>query len=98
MLAQLSTRNFPHNRAAGRLKKRELVFDPVTGNLVAESGREIHFYRFFFDGLIAHMHINDDAEHVAGAGSAFVGPGDELLIATLPSEALQKGADSHPPA
>ena len=86
MLAQLSTRNFPHNRTAGRLVKRELIPDPITGNLVEDLRREIQFYRFFFDGLIAHMHINDNAEHVASAEVAFVGPRNELLISTLPSE------------
>jgi hypothetical protein len=86
MLAQLSTRNFPHNRAVGRLIKRQLVPDTITGNLVEDFWREIHHYRFFFDGLIAHMHINDDAEHVARSESVFVGPGNELLIPTVSSE------------
>jgi hypothetical protein len=66
--------------------KREFVPDPVTGNLSEDSWREIHHYRFYFDGLIAHMHINDDAEHVAQGESAFVGPGNELLVPTLPSQ------------
>jgi hypothetical protein len=85
-LIQLSTRNFSHNRAAGRLIKREFVPDPVTGSLSERSQREIHHYRFYFDGLIAHMHINDDAEHVAQKESMFVGPRNELLVTTLPSE------------
>jgi hypothetical protein len=84
LLIQLSTRNFPHNRGAGRLTKRELVIDPITGHV--SEGREIHHYRFYFDGLIAHMHIGDDAETVARQQSLFVGPGSELLVLTLPSE------------
>jgi hypothetical protein len=86
MLLQISTRSFPHNRAAGQLVKHELTIDPVTGLLSNETGREIRFYRFFFDGLVAHMHINDDAEHVAAMGSAVVGGGNELYIPTRPSE------------
>ncbi len=86
VLCQLSTRNFPHNRSAVRLIKPELVPDPVTGNLSADSWRDIHYYHFYFDGLIAHMHINDDAEHVARAEPLFVGRENELLIPTLPSE------------
>jgi hypothetical protein len=66
--------------------KYEPIVDPTTGLLSSETGREIHYYRFFFDGLVAHMHINDDAAHVAGMGSVLVGRGSELLLLTLPSE------------
>jgi hypothetical protein len=85
-LIQLSTRNFPHNQAVSRLIKREPIPDPITGKLLEDSCREIQYYRFYFDGLVAHMHINDDAEHVAGGGAVYVEPGNELWVMTLPSE------------
>ena len=84
-LIQLSTRNFPHNQAASRLIKRQPMVDPVTEKLV-EGLREIRYYRFYFDGLIAHMHIDDDPEHVARMEPVYVGSGNELWIMTLPSE------------
>lgn len=85
-LIQFSTRNFPHNHAATRLVKHEPIVDPTTGLPSSETGREIQYYRFFFDGLVAHMHINDDAARVAGMGAGMVGHGSELLLLTLPSE------------
>jgi hypothetical protein len=86
LLIQLSTRNFPHNQAVSRLIKREPIPYPITGKLLEDSCREIQYYRFYFDGLVAHMHINDDAEHVAGGGAVYVEPGNELWVMTLPSE------------
>jgi len=83
-LIQLSTRGFPHNHSAGRQIKREPIPDRIEGELV-NSWREIDLYRFYFDGLIAHMHINDDAEHVARMGSIFAGQGNELLVTTVRS-------------
>lgn len=53
---------------------------------INETGREIRFYRFFFDGLVAHIHINDDAEHVAAMGSAVAGGISELYLPTRLSE------------
>jgi hypothetical protein len=85
-LTQLSTRGFPHNLSAGRQIKREPIPDRVEGELVVKSWREIDFYHFYFDGLIAHMHINDHAEHVAKMGSIFVGQGNELLVTTVSGE------------
>jgi len=86
VLMQFSTRNFPHNMAAGRSVKYEPIFDPDTGLPSQETGREIQYYRFFFDGLVAHVHINDDAAHVEGLGSSIVGGRSEILLATMPSE------------
>jgi hypothetical protein len=54
MLLQYATRSFPHRRAAGHLVKRELAIDPATRLPINETGREIRFYGFFFDGLVAH--------------------------------------------
>jgi hypothetical protein len=85
-LIQLWTRSFPHNQAVGRLIKRQPMVDPVTEKLVEDSLREIDHYRFYFDGLIAHMHINDDPEHVAGVGPVYVGPGNDLAVTTVRSE------------
>jgi len=91
-LIQLWTRNFPHNWSASRLIKRQPMVDPVTEKLVEGASREIDHYRFYFDGLIAHMHINDDAEHVAGVGSVYVGPGNELVVTTVRSEGSREMA------
>lgn len=85
-LTQLVTRNFPHNCSASRLIKRQPMVDPSTGQLAEDASREIDHYRFYFDGLIAHMHINDDAEHVASVGPVYVGQGNELVVTTVLSE------------
>jgi hypothetical protein len=85
-LTQLATRSFPHNQSTSRLIKRQPMVDPITGKLVEGALREIDHYRFYFDGLIAHMHINDDAEHVAGVGSVYVGEGNEVIVTTVRSE------------
>src|SRR4029077_19127731 len=85
-LTQLSTRSFPHNWSASRLIKREPMVDSNTGELVDGALREIDPYRYYFDGLIAHLHINDEVEHVAGVGPVYVGPGNELVVTTVPSE------------
>lgn len=68
-----------------RLFKHEPIPDPLTGELADNSYREIPFYRFYFDGLVAHMHIQDDAHHVAEMGPTMVGPEGELHFLTLPS-------------
>ena len=62
------------------------MVDPVTGKLAEDASREIDHYRFYFDGLVAHMHINDDAEHAAAVGSVYVAPGNELAVTTIRSE------------
>ncbi|MGA2636839.1 hypothetical protein [Methylocella sp.] len=85
-LIQLSPRSFPHNRSAGLLSKREPMVDPITGEFLQEDSREVPHYRFYFDGLIAHLHIGESAEHVAKCESFFVEPSDELLVTTVPSE------------
>ena len=85
-LTQLITRGVPHNYSAIRQTKLEPIPDLETGELKEGVWREVDHYRFFFDGLIAHMHITADAEEVAEKGSFYAGNGSELLITTLPSE------------
>jgi hypothetical protein len=62
------------------------MVDLATEKLVEGASRGIDHYRFYFDGLVAHMHINDDAEHAAAVGSVYVGPGNELAVTTVRSE------------
>ena len=85
-LTQLVTRNFPHNWSTSRLIKRQPMVDPSTGQLAEGASREIDHYRFYFDRLIAHMHINDDAERVASVGPVYAGQGNELVVTTVLSE------------
>ncbi|MCQ4190103.1 hypothetical protein [Methylocystis suflitae] len=76
-LTQLITRGFPHNYSAVRQIKREPVPDLTTGSIKEDAWQEIDIYRFFFDGLIAHIHINADAKEVEEKGSVFAGRGNE---------------------
>ena len=85
-LTQLSTRNWPHNFAAQRITKNELVADPKSGELIYGALRQIDAYRFYFDGLVAHFDIDLSAERVSERGLLYLGAADELAVLTVPSE------------
>jgi hypothetical protein len=53
------------------------------GKIIEGEFREIPHYRFYFNGLIAHMHIAETEERVRAAGTVFLGAGDELLVTTV---------------
>lgn len=82
-LTQLITIGFPHNWSAYRDTKTI----PNVGT--DDSPRVVDIFRFYFDGLIAHMHINDDPEIVTKQAEVFVGQASETLVTTL------LGQDSH---
>ena len=77
-LTQLITIGFPHNWSAYRDTKK--IPDSETNY---NSFREVDIFRFYFDGLIAHMHISDDPEIVKKQAGFFVGQASETLVTTL---------------
>jgi hypothetical protein len=79
-LTQLITIGFPHNWSAYRDTKTI----PNVG--IENSFRQVEIFRFYFDGLIAHMHINDDPEIVKKQAGIFVGQASETLITTLQAQ------------
>lgn len=76
-LTQLITIGFPHNWSAYRATKTIPNVGPD------DSSREVDIFRFYFDGLIAHMHVNDDPEMVTKQAGFFVGQASETLVTTL---------------
>ena len=82
-LTQYSTRAVPFNQATSRKTKLEPVPSGTGGTT---NFREVEIYRFYLDGLVAHVHIGETAEHVAKMGDFFVGPASSLLVTTLPAE------------
>lgn len=76
-LTQLITIGFPHIWSAFRSKKSI----PQIGN--NNGFREVSIFRFYFDGLVAHIHIDDDPMIVRQQESFFVSQANELLVTTL---------------
>ena len=73
-LFQLSTRGLIHNQSPIRDVK-------IVPNLFGNKRKEIPIYRFYFDGLIAHIHIqNTDDGTISDLGSLIVGAKDELFL------------------
>jgi hypothetical protein len=79
-LTQLITIGFPHNWSAYRDIKK------IPNGGTDDSSREVNIFRFYFDGLIAHMHINDDPEIVKKQTGFFVGQASEIHVTTLQAQ------------
>jgi hypothetical protein len=77
-LTQLSTRGPAHNHAPTAKYK---------DGSAANKGLEIDYYRFYFDGLIIHMHkhMTLDAPGTKGR-KMYVGGDDELIVCTMESD------------
>ena len=78
-LIQLSTRGEIHNTAPIFVTKPV----PVVGDLPS---RKIPMFRFYFDGLIAHIHRQNADEHAHELGELVVGAGAEAKVVTVPYE------------
>ena len=78
-LIQLSTRGEIHNMSPICATKPV----PPAGDLPS---RKIPFFRFYFDGLIAHIHRQNPDEHVHEFGESVVGAGAKVKVATVPYE------------
>lgn len=79
-LTQLSTLGLIHNQTPFRDAK----FIPPIG---PEAGRHIPIIRFYFDGLVSHIHSHaDDNGYTEAIGSLVVGAGEELIVTTVPYE------------
>jgi hypothetical protein len=78
LLTQLSTRGAAHN------------FTPIAMDIPSSGGaaaRPVPVFRFYFDGLVAHVHRQaDDNGETAGLGSAVVGADAKLALGTVPFE------------
>ncbi len=48
---------------------------------------EIEFFRFYFDGLVIHIHIqSDDDGYTESLGKLIVGQEQDITITTIPFE------------
>jgi hypothetical protein len=83
-LTQLSTLGMIHNMAP--IAQVKLV--PELSDFPDESsGREIPIFRFYFDGLIAHVHRHaSDDGHTKRLGDFFVGADRKLTVSTVSYE------------
>jgi hypothetical protein len=77
-LTQLSTVGPIHNLAP--LRQRKPIV-PVKGMKAA-----IPIFRFYFDGLIAHFHIESCEKEVSELGDLLVGQGEKVIITMVPYE------------
>jgi len=75
-LTQLSTRGVIHNYAPRAMTKTIPATDTSTAF-------EIPIFRFFFDGLIAHIHDDHPRNHNPG-DPTLVGMSDGLTVSTIP--------------
>src|SRR5262249_32980427 len=75
-LIQLSTRGFEHNFSASA----EVKTNPAIEDVPA---RTIPHFRFYFDGLVAHVH----RETVGQLDDTIIGARETLLVTTVPFEA-----------
>jgi hypothetical protein len=79
-LTQISTRGFPHNHTPIREIKTIPSFD---------GSAEVHIpiARFYFDGLIAHFHLDEEISSDAkNLGPLNVGQYEELVVSTVSYE------------
>lgn len=75
-LLQLSTKGVIHNQSP-------ILDVKIVPSFIGEQIKEIPIYRFYFDGLIAHIHIqNTDDGTISELGSLIVGSKEELFITT----------------
>ena len=88
-LTQLSTYGVIHNQTPTRALKMlppdgEFRFSPIG----------IPTFRFYFDGLIAHMHIGHPLGlPVSSLGDLIVGAADTLVLSTIPYEDSRQGLE-----
>jgi hypothetical protein len=78
MLFQLSTRGRFHNHSPIAQRKLRDPSHPEKGS--------IPFFRFYFDGLIVHIHRKDKPKEVAAMGPLMVGGRDVLAVTVRPFE------------
>ena len=79
-LTRLSTRGIPHNHTA----IAQIKTNPAVGNHPAQ---DIPIFRFYFDGLVAHLDRRQKIEPtVKEMGSFYVGGQDKLLVSTVAFE------------
>lgn len=78
LLTQLSTLGVIHNQSP--FLDAKVI--PATGD---HPERTVPILRFYFDGLVAHVHLTDD-EPIEGIAEMAVGYGPELLVTTVSYE------------
>jgi hypothetical protein len=79
-LTQHSTMGTIHNLTP-------IQFTKVLPGLDGEDDRPIPTFRFYFDGLVAHMHRHaSDSGETASLGPLVVGGEDKLVLSTVPFE------------
>lgn len=79
-LTQLYTKGEIHNHTP-------LAETKIIPAYNARPERQIPFFRFYFDGLVAHIHRHaSDDGYTAGQSSLTVGHGDKLTVVAVPYE------------
>ena len=79
-LCQFSTMGVVHNHAPIKISK-------TMKDQAGENKFNVPIFRFYFDGLIAHIHrTTPNNDRTAWFGSSIVGTGDELVVANVPFE------------
>jgi hypothetical protein len=76
-LVQMSTIGPIHNHTP-------IADEKVIPAIDGQPEQRIPFFRFFFDGLIVHMHRQSDDGNTIGLGSLVVGSGSKLVVTTVP--------------
>lgn len=77
LLTQLSTRGMIHNQSP-------IIDEKVIPSLDGTPERKVPFLRFYFDGLVAHLHIGEDGRVARDKLAA--GAHDDLVISTVTYE------------
>lgn len=77
-LIQLSTRGDRHNHSPLAQRKPR--------NPLRPNGPTVPIFRFYFDGLVAHIHRESNPEDVSASGPLYLGGSDELLVTTVTLE------------
>lgn len=77
-LVQLSTMGAIHNLSPLEQRKPKQPW--------LKNGPSYPIFRFYFDGLIAHIHKEIEEGEVEELGPMFVGNQDELIVSTVPFE------------
>jgi hypothetical protein len=83
ILNQISTRGFPHNQSALAMQK--------VVRLGKGRSKSLKMFRFYFDGLVSHIHYDLDEETIEGLQPMMVGPNASTVLSTVTWEGSWQG-------
>lgn len=85
-LTQISTRGEPHNLGPISQLKRGVAVEKY-------KSKDLHIFRFYFDGLVAHVHTSTDGKAVDGLWPMLVGPEDGTTLSMVTWEASSQASN-----